>query len=204
MVQLRAVGRVPQPPPPLRLQGRRSASALRRPAAAASVVCVNVSVTMFGVRVVDYGARTRRREPGGGGGDRGAAAFCLFPSVLQVASISFCRRWRPVRRCSGILGRAENSVRSQLASETRHIGFSRALRPSQCSNTCRRATMPQRRKLTHPLLLAVPWAAFYVSVFGLLYGAYQIVYLRVELGARGSSSRSTRWRRIPPPSSGTL
>ena len=48
--------------------------------------------------------------------------------------------------------------------------------------------MPQRRKLTHPLLLAVPWVAFYVSVFGLLYGAYQIVYLRVELGTRQQRS----------------
>ena len=48
--------------------------------------------------------------------------------------------------------------------------------------------MPQRRKLTPPLLLAVPWAAFYVSVFGLLYGAYQIVYLRVELGTRQQQS----------------
>ena len=53
--------------------------------------------------------------------------------------------------------------------------------------------MPQRRKLTHPLLLAVPWAAFYVSVFGLLYGAYQIVYLRVELGTRQQQSID-RWR----------
>ena len=49
-------------------------------------------------------------------------------------------------------------------------------------------TMPQRRKLTHPLLLAVPWAAFYVTIFGLLYGAYQIVYLRVELGTRQQQS----------------
>ena len=48
--------------------------------------------------------------------------------------------------------------------------------------------MPQRRKLTHPLLLAVPWAAFYVSVFGLLYGAYEIVYLRVVLGTRQQQS----------------
>ena len=48
--------------------------------------------------------------------------------------------------------------------------------------------MPRQRKLTHPLLLAVPWVAFYVSVFGLLYGAYQIVYLRVELGTRQQRS----------------
>ena len=48
--------------------------------------------------------------------------------------------------------------------------------------------MPAAAQATHPLLLAVPWAAFYVSVFGLLYGAYQIVYLGVELGARQQQS----------------
>ena len=65
------------------------------------------------------------------------------------------------------------------------------MRPCKVSITCRssnRSNMPQRRKLTHPLLLAVPWVAFYVSVFGLLYGAYQIVYLRVELGTRQQRS----------------
>ena len=73
----------------------------------------------------------------------------------------------------------------QSASGTAFLGVKHV---QNCSSALRDATMPQRRKLTHPLLLAVPWAAFYVAVFGSLYGAYQIVYLRVELGTRQQQS----------------